>query len=58
MGPMMGRENALMKSAVYGVFCWMGGSVRQQLFVVHANEGQTKTAVVIEINTSKYAART
>jgi hypothetical protein len=54
----MGRENALMKSARLRSLCWMGGSVRRQLFVVHAKEGQTKTAVVIEINTSSYAART
>jgi len=38
--------------------CWMGGCVRRQLFVVHAKEGRTKTSVVVEINTSTYAAQT
>jgi hypothetical protein len=64
MGPMMGRENALMKSAVWGLLggwvehgypmslCWMGGSVLLQLFVIHAKEERTKTSVVVEINTS------
>ncbi len=50
MGPMMGRENALMKSAVYGVFVRWVELCRRHLFVVHAKEGRTKTSVVVEID--------
>ncbi|CAK9203506.1 unnamed protein product [Sphagnum troendelagicum] len=40
------------------LWSWMGGSVQQQLFVIHAKEERTKTSVVVEINTSTYAAQT
>jgi hypothetical protein len=58
MGPMMGRENALFMSAVYGVFVGWVEVCGDSCFVVHAKEGRTKTSVVLEINTSTYAAQT
>jgi hypothetical protein len=57
-GPHDGKRECAREERRLRSLCWRGGSVRRQLFVVHAKEGQTKTAVVIEINTSSYAART
>jgi hypothetical protein len=48
-----GHEGSHLRS-----LCWRGGSVRRQLFAVHAKEGRRKTSVVVEINTSTYAAQT
>jgi hypothetical protein len=53
----MGRDTHHEERRLRGLW-WMGGSVRRQLFVVHAKEGRTKTSVVVEINTSTYAAQT
>jgi hypothetical protein len=64
-GPHDGKRECAHEERRLRSLGWMGGSVRRQLFVVHAKEGRTKakegrtkTAVVIEINTSTYAART
>lgn len=57
-GPHDGKRECALHERRLRSLCWMGGSVRRQLFVVHAKEGRTKTSVVVEINTSTYAAQT
>ncbi len=57
-GPHDGKRECAHEERRLRSLCWMGGSVRRQLFVVHAKEGRTKTSVVVEINTSTYAAQT
>jgi hypothetical protein len=57
-GPHDGKRECTLHERRLRSLCWMGGSVRRQLFVVHAKEGRIKTSVVVEINTSMYAAQT
>jgi hypothetical protein len=44
-GPRDGKRECALHERRLRSLCWMGGSVRQQLFVVHAKEGRTKTSV-------------
>jgi hypothetical protein len=57
-GPHDGKRECAREERRLWSLCWMGGNVQRQLFVIHAKEERTKTSVVVEINTSTYAAQT